>query len=100
VIALSCIAPTQASAAADKDKDKKEKPREGQSIDAGSFGVFMSGHRVGTEKFSIDQANTGSMIKSEFKTENDPNLAVQDSVLELTAGGDIRRYEWKEVSPG
>lgn len=98
LMALSCIAPTQASAAT--DKDKKEKPREGQSIDAGSFGVFMSGHRVGTEKFSIDQANTGSLIKSEFKTENDPNLAVQDSVLELTAGGDIRRYEWKEVSPG
>ncbi len=102
VVALSCIAPAQASGATDKDKDKdkKEKPREGQSIDAGSFGVFMSGHRVGTEKFSIDQANTGSLIKSEFRTENDPNLAVQDSVLELTAGGDIRRYEWKEVSPG
>ena len=71
-----------------------------QSVDSGSFGVFMSGHRVGTEKFSIDQANTGSVIKSEFKTENDPNLAVQDSVLELTAGGDVRRYEWKELSPG
>ena len=94
-IALTCLASARAS-----DKDKREKEHEAQSIDAGSFGVFMSGHRVGTEKFSIDQANTGSVIRSEFKTENDPNTAVQDSVLELTAGGDLRRYEWKELSPG
>jgi hypothetical protein len=95
VIALACVAPAKAS-----DKDKKEKEHGAQSVDSGSFGVFMNGHRVGTEKFSIDQANTGSVIKSEFKTENDPNLAVQDSVLELTAAGDIRHYEWKELSPG
>ena len=82
-----------------KDKDS-EKEHEAQKIDSGSFGVFMSGHRVGTETFSIFQSNTGSVIKSEFKTENDPNQAVQNSVLQLTAGGEIRRYEWKEVSPG
>lgn len=97
ITALAGFAPVQALAATDKNKKEKH---EGQSIDSGSFGVFMSGHRVGTETFSIDQANTGSVIRSEFKTENDPNLAIQDSVLELTAGGDIRRYEWKEVSPG
>jgi hypothetical protein len=95
IIALAFFAPAHAS-----DKDKKEKEHGAQSIDSGSFGVFMNGHRVGTEKFAIDQANTGSVIKSEFKTENDPNPAVQDSVLELTAGGDIRHYEWKELSPG
>jgi hypothetical protein len=97
-IGLACFALAQASAA--KDKDKKEKEHEAQSIDSGSFGVFMNGHRVGTEKFSIDQANGGSVIRSEFKTENDPNTAMQNSVLELTAAGDIRRYEWKEMSPG
>lgn len=98
ITALACFASVQESAAS--DRDKKEKGHEGQSVDSGSFGVFMSGHRVGTEKFSIDQTNTGSVIRSEFKTENDPNMAVQDSVLELTSAGDIRRYEWKEVSPG
>jgi hypothetical protein len=95
VITVTCLAPAQAS-----DKDKKEKDHGAQSIDSGSFGVFMDGHRVGTEKFSIDQTNAGSVIKSEFRTDNDPNLAVQDSVLELSAAGDIRRYEWKELSPG
>ncbi len=98
VAALTCFAPVQASAG--KDHDKNEKEHGAQVVDSGSFGVFMSGHRVGTEKFSIDQTNSGSVIKSEFRTDNDPKQAVQESVLELTAGGDIRRYEWKELSPG
>ncbi len=102
--AMTLLCPTPAVAAPlPKDKDKeseKEKEHEGQKVDAGSFGVFMSGHRVGTETFSIYQNNTGSVIKSEFKTENDPSQAVQDSTLQLTATGDIRRYEWKELSPG
>lgn len=98
---LSVACSLTASASKDKDKDKpKEKESGKQVIDSGSFGVFMSGHRVGTEKFSIEQTNFGSVIHSEFKTENDPNTAQQQSTLELTAGGDIRRYEWHEISPG
>ncbi len=77
----------------------KEKEREGQKVDAGSFGVFQNGHRVGTETFSIYQTSYGSIIQSEFKTENSPTPAVQTSEMQLTANGDIRRYEWKELSP-
>ncbi|MGH9644280.1 MAG: hypothetical protein ACRD3Q_17895 [Terriglobales bacterium] len=95
LIALACSLGAVA-APSSKDNNAKEK----QSIDSGSFGVFMNGHRVGTEKFSIDQMNTGSIIKSEFRTDNDPNTAVQQSALELTAAGDIRRYEWNELAPG
>src|SRR5208283_4060745 len=50
--------------------------------------------------FSIHQTSYGSLIQSEFKTENAPTQAVQTSEMQLTAKGDIRRYEWKEVSPG
>ncbi len=78
---------------------EKEKEHEGQNVDSGSFGVFQNGHRVGTETFSIHQTANGSVIQSEFKTENAPIQAVQTSEMQLTAGGDIRRYEWKEVSP-
>ena len=99
MVLLSSIAAVAASSPKGKDKES-DKEHEAQKIDSGSFGVFMSGHRVGTETFSIDQSNTGSVIKSEFKTENDPNQAIQNSVLQLTANGEIRRYEWKEVSPG
>ena len=78
---------------------EKEKEHEGKNVDSGSFGVFQNGHRVGTETFSIYQTSNGSVIESEFKTENAPIQDVQTSEMQLTTGGDIRHYEWKEVSP-
>ncbi len=77
---------------------EKEKEHEGKQVDAGSFGVFQNGHRVGTETFSIYQTANGSVIQSEFKTENTPP-DVQTSEMHLTATGEVRRYEWKELSP-
>jgi hypothetical protein len=85
------------TAATAKDKEKEH---EGKKVDSGSFGVYQNGHRVGTETFSIYQTANGSVIQSEFKTENAPVPAVQTSEMQLTAGGDIRRYDWKELSPG
>jgi hypothetical protein len=82
-----------------KEKEKETK-RDGKEIDSGSFGIFQNGHRVGTETFSIYQTGYGSVIHSEFKTENSPTEASQTSELQLTASGDVRRYEWKELSPG
>ena len=79
---------------------EKEKAPEGQQVDSGSFGVFMNGHRVGTETFSITQNSNGSVIQSEFKTEGSPDQAAQSSAMQLTGAGDIRRYDWKELSPG
>jgi hypothetical protein len=76
------------------------KDHEGTKIDAGSFGVFDKGTRIGTETFSIYQVGNGSVIESQFKTENTPKEAVQTSVLQLAANGEVRRYEWKELSPG
>ena len=78
----------------------KEKGEEGQKVDSGSFGVFMNGRRVGTETFSITQNANGSVIESEFKAEGSAGQAVQNSKMLLTANGEIRRYEWKEQSPG
>ena len=78
---------------------EKDKEHEGKLVDSGSFGVFQNGHRVGTETFSIYQTAGGSVIQSEFKTENAPAQDVQTSELQLTESGNIRRYEWKELSP-
>ena len=77
---------------------EKERDPEGKLVDSGSFGVFQNGHRVATEKFSIYQTANGSVIQSEFKTENTPP-DVQTSEMHLTGAGEIRRYEWKELSP-
>jgi hypothetical protein len=101
MLLAGCIGAWAAPLPEDKDKEKdKEAKHEGQEIDSGSFGVFQNGHRVGTETFSIYQTGYGSVIHSEFKTENAPTEAVQTSEMQLTAHGDIRRYEWKELSPG
>ena len=78
----------------------KEKGGPGQKVDSGSFGVFMNGRRVGTETFSITQNPNGSVIQSEFKAGGSAGQAVQNSELQLTGTGEIRRYEWKELSPG
>jgi len=95
---IAAVASWASTPATAKDKDK-EKEHEGKKVDSGSFGVYQNGHRVGTETFSIYQTANGSVIQSEFKTENAPVPAVQTSEMQLTAGGDVRRYDWKELSP-
>jgi hypothetical protein len=86
-----------AEPAKDKEKDKESA---GQIVDAGSFGVFMNGRRVATEKFSIQQNSAGSIATSEFKTEPGIDPAAQSSELQLAPNGDLKKYQWKEVSPG
>jgi hypothetical protein len=93
MILLACVSALAAPIPKGKDKE-----HEGTNVDSGSFGIFQNGHRVGTETFSIYQVNNGSIIKSEFKTENNPP-DLQSSEMQLTANGDIRSYVWKEVSP-
>jgi hypothetical protein len=79
----------------------KEKPRDGgEMVDSGSFGVFLNGHRIATETFSIQQNATGSVATSQFKTEAGTDKSVQSSELQLTPTGEIRKYEFKELSPG
>ena len=82
------------AAAGDKDKAK-----EGQMVDSGSLGIFMNGHRLATETFSVQQNAGGSVITSQFKTD-EGEKSEQSSELQLTPNGEIRKYEWKELSPG
>ncbi|HEV2716756.1 MAG TPA: hypothetical protein VGU64_15950, partial [Terriglobales bacterium] len=92
---ISLVFVALASAAATKEKEPA-----GQKVDSGSFGVFVNGRRVATETFSIVQNNNGSVANSQFKTEPGADSAAQSSQLELSVNGDLRRYEWKELSPG
>ena len=78
----------------------KEKEPVGQTVDSGSFGVFMNGRRVATETFSVQQSSGGSVATSQFKTEAGVDPASQSSELQMTAAGNLRKYECKEISPG
>jgi hypothetical protein len=105
-MATVCLLLSAALLAADKDKDKdkdkdrdKDKAGPNQSVDAGTFGVFLNGHRVATETFSIQQNSAGSVVTSDFKAEAGGTQAAQSSELQLTPTGDLRKYEWKETLP-
>jgi hypothetical protein len=76
----------------------KEK-QSAEVVDSGSFGVYTSGHRVATETFSINKGPEGTLVSSEFKSEQGEQKAVQSSELDLTPSVELRRYEWKELSP-
>jgi hypothetical protein len=67
-------------------------------VDSGSFGVFVNGQRVATETFSIQQRSDASVASSEVKATDGKNA--QRAEMQLTPNGDLRRYEWHEVSPG
>ena len=80
-----------------KDKPKEESAK---LVDSGTFGVFAGGQRVATETFSIKQSSQGSTVSSQFKSAQGEQNAEQSSLLQLTPSGDLRSYEWKELSPG
>lgn len=72
----------------------------GQVRDSGSYGIYLNGKRVGTETFSIQEKSDGSIISSELKMDDGTNKASQSSELQLAANGDLRKYLWRELSPG
>jgi hypothetical protein len=96
LVGLCLLAASSAAAASGKD----DKAPTAQNVDSGSFGVFMNGRRVATETFSVHQSSTGSSIVSEFKSEAGADKAEQKSEWQMSPNGDLRKYEWKEVSPG
>jgi hypothetical protein len=99
LIALwACLASPVADWAKDKEKDKGNQPP-AADVDSGSFGVYSAGHRVATETFSIKSRPDGSVVSSEFKSEQGEQKAAQSSELHLTPSVELQRYSWKETLP-
>jgi hypothetical protein len=81
----------------DKDKDTKDKPKSSsQTVDSGSFGVFIKGQRVITETFSVRQENGISTVKSQLKETGGSDSSGQRSELQMTASADLIKYEWTD----
>lgn len=80
--------------------DKKDNPKSGgsQTVDSGSFGVFVKGQRVVTETFTVQQENGISIVKSRLKESGNSAGAAQQSDLEMTGSGEIVRYDWSDGS--
>jgi hypothetical protein len=81
------------------DKKDKQKTPANQTIDSGSFGIFIKGQRVATETFHIEQQNGASIIKSQLKDATGSDSS-QKSDLELSPSGELLRYEWSQSSGG
>ena len=92
--ALLLSSPLLAGEKKDKKKDKEQPKPATQVVDSGTFGVFVSGQRVATEKFTVKQTPEGSVTDSEIKLEG--SNMVQNATLHLSPSGDLLRYEWKE----
>ncbi len=76
---------------------EKKSVKTGQIVDEGSFGVYINGRRVATEKFEIQQKNDMSVATTELVTD-DAKKPAQTTELELAPNGDLLRYTWKETS--
>ena len=80
---------------------KKDKPEKtGEIVDSGSFGVFVGGKRVATEKFQIEKREDGNVSSSELTVDDGNQKFSQTAELQLASNGDLQRYSWKEQSPG
>jgi hypothetical protein len=67
-----------------------------QGIDSGSFGVFVNGHRVATETFTIKQGGGGNTSVSSQVKQEGSEAPAQNSELQMSAGGDLVHYEWHD----
>jgi hypothetical protein len=98
VLVLACAVGSYAKDK-DKDKDKKDNPKPGmQTVDSGSFGVFVRGQRVVTESFSVRQENGVSIVKSHLQETSNSGGAGQKSELQMMGSGELVRYEWSDSS--
>ena len=88
VAVLACAVASHAA-----DKKVNAKPPGSQTVDSGSFGVFIRGQRVVTESFSVQQDNGVSTVKSHLQEAGNSN-AGQNSELQMMGSGELIRYDW------
>lgn len=83
----------------DKDKPKDKKTAPAQTVDSGSFGIFLNGKRVGTEKFSIEQDADLGIISAELRVDDGSTKAEQHSEMRVAPDGKLKIYKWQSMVP-
>ena len=79
---------------------KNDAKNETKTVDSGAFGIFVKGQRVATETFHVQQSTSTSTIKSELKQTAGADPVTQKADLQITASGELVRYEWSQSSGG
>lgn len=80
-------------------KQKEQKAADDKVWDSGSFGIFVNGKRVGTEKFKIQQRGDSSVTTSELKMQQGTYKASQKAEMDLARNGDLQSYTWESSQP-
>lgn len=96
LMAVSCV---WAAGERDKDKDKDKKAPSSKTVDSGTFAIFMSGKRVATEKFRIEQSPDLGILSSEIKVDDGNTKAEQSSEMQVAPNGELRLYKWRSTLP-
>jgi len=99
-VLLAMVCGTMLSAAWAGDKKNQSKPAGPQTVDSGSFGIFVKGQRVATETFTVQQQASSSVIKAQLTETTGSDPVTQKSDLEMTPKGEIIRYQWSQSSGG
>ncbi len=96
LLSLAILAATMAFG-----KDQKEgKSGSSKVWDSGSFGIFVNGKRIGTEKFMIEQRSPElSVANSEITVDDGHGKVTQTAEMHITPKGELLSYVWKGLSP-
>ncbi len=78
---------------------QKGKKDPSKVVDAGAFGIFVNGKRIGTETFRIEDKGEVSIANSQIKVDDGNQKAEQTSEMHVTPKGELRLYTWKSIGP-
>src|SRR5258708_15423314 len=98
-LAAVCIS---ATAITPRSADQKKAPKgsaKTEVVDAGSFGIFVNGKRIGTETFHIEQSSDVSIATSTIKVDEGTSKAEQSSEMRIEPNGNLRLYTWHSTVP-
>ena len=87
-----CLGLSATSRAAEKDKNSQ--------VDSGAFGIYIGGHRVATETFTVQQDSAGLSTTSAQLKQEGATTPSQTCELKIGSNGALVNYEWHELSPG
>ncbi len=85
--------------ASSDQKNKPDASKTQQTVDSGSFGIFVNGKRIGTETFHIESGPAGNVASSQIKVDDGASKAEQNSEMRFGSDGSLRQYAWHSTVP-
>jgi hypothetical protein len=99
VLVTICISATAITPRSGDQKKASKGSAKAEVVDAGSFGIFVNGKRVGTETFHIEQSPDVSIATSTIKVDEGATKAEQSSEMRIEPNGNLRSYTWHSTIP-